>query len=83
MSQIDPPAPDCPPNRFNPRKLRLSKWTARQPRNREKHFLVVELLEDESGNLLAVELQAVYSGRSQCLDWRELRDGARWRMGWH
>lgn len=83
MSQLDPPAANCPPNRFNPRKLRLSKWTARQPCNREKHFLVVDLHEDEAGKLLAVELQAVHSGRSQRLDWRELRDGARWRMGWH
>ncbi|THG86389.1 TIGR02450 family Trp-rich protein [Pseudomonas sp. A-1] len=83
MSQIEPPTPKNPPNRFNPRKLRLSKWTARQPCNREKHFLVVELLEDEAGNLLEIELQAVYSGRSQWLDWRELRDSARWRIGWH
>ena len=30
-------------NRFNPRKLRLSKWTACQPENCEKHFLVTDL----------------------------------------
>lgn len=87
MTQAEQPGPDCqpqsPPNRFSPRKLRLSKWTARLPSNREKHFLVIELHEDEVGNLLEVELQAVYSGRSQRLDWRELRDSARWRMGWH
>lgn len=71
-----------PMNRFNPRKLKLSKWTACQPKNREKHFLVTELLCDEDGTPVQVELQAVYSGRSELLDWRELRDEQRWRMGW-
>ena len=41
-------------NRFNPEKLLLSKWTARQPQNREKHFLVCELLRNEEGELLQV-----------------------------
>jgi len=27
-------------NRINPKKLQHSKWTAVQPRNKEKHFLV-------------------------------------------
>lgn len=70
-------------NRFNPRKLKLSKWTACQPSRREKHFLVTELLCDELGTPLQVELLAVYSGRSTLLDWRELRDAQHWRMGWH
>jgi tryptophan-rich hypothetical protein len=70
------------PGRINPRKLLLSKWTARQPRNREKHFLVTELHCDEEGEVLAVELQAVLTRRSERIDWRLLEDGERWRMGW-
>lgn len=70
-------------NRFAPAKLRLSKWTARQPRNREKHFLVLDLLHDEQGVLLQVELQAVHSGRSEWIDWRLLRDEHAWQLGWH
>lgn len=69
-------------NRFNPRKLLLSKWTAAQPENREKHFLVTELFRDEEGSVLSIELQAVLSQRSERLDWRQLQDGQRWRMGW-
>lgn len=69
-------------HRFNPAKLHLSKWTAVQPREREKHFLVTELYRDEEGTVLAVELQAVLSKRSWRLDWRELRDAQRWKMGW-
>lgn len=67
---------------LNPRKLLLSKWTARQPQQREKHFLVSELFCDEQGTVLQVELQAVLTRRSERLDWHQLQDGERWLMGW-
>jgi tryptophan-rich hypothetical protein len=69
-------------HRLNPRKLLLSKWTARQPLNREKHFLVTELFCDEEGTVLQVELQAVLSQRSQRLDWQALENAQLWLMGW-
>ncbi|MGQ7959102.1 TIGR02450 family Trp-rich protein [Pseudomonas sp. SP16.1] len=68
--------------RLDPRKLLLSKWTAAQPRDRERHFLVIQLIRDERDDLLAVELQAVVSGRSQRLNWHELKDAQRWLQGW-
>lgn len=67
--------------RLNPRKLLLSKWTAAQPQNRERHFLVTELIRDEQDNILGVELQAV-TQRSQQLDWHQLQDSERWLQGW-
>ncbi len=69
-------------NRFNPNKLLLSKWTAALPTNKEKHFLVTELLHDELGTLLQVELQAVHSRRSEWVDWCILRDDQQWLLGW-
>jgi tryptophan-rich hypothetical protein len=30
-------------NKINPEKLLKSKWTAAQPKNREKHFMVTEV----------------------------------------
>ncbi|WP_017904334.1 TIGR02450 family Trp-rich protein [Pseudomonas asplenii] len=70
-------------NRINPRKLLLSKWTAAHPQNREKHFLVTELLHDETGTLLLeLELQAVLTRRNQRIPWQNLQDAERWRMGW-
>lgn len=68
--------------RLDPRKLLLSKWTAAQPQDRERHFLVIQLIHDERDRLLAVELQAVVSGRSQRLDWHLLKDPQRWLQGW-
>jgi len=70
-------------NAFNPRKLKLSKWTACQPVNREKHFLVTQLICDEAGVPVQVELQAVHSQRVELFDWSELRDDKRWKIGWH
>ena len=70
---------------INPRKLMLSKWTALQPQNREKHFLVVRVLQPEDPQLpvTEVELEAVYSRRSQIIPWKTLIDDTRWRQGWH
>ncbi|UST99784.1 TIGR02450 family Trp-rich protein [Pseudomonas siliginis] len=69
-------------NRINPRKLLLSKWTAAHPQNREKHFLVTELIRDEEGTVLDVELQAVLTQRSERLDWQVLKDSEHWLLGW-
>ncbi len=37
--------------RLNPAKLLLSKWTAATPRNKEKDFIVVKLIQPESSAL--------------------------------
>lgn len=70
--------------RLNPRKLLLSKWTAVEVRDKEKHFIVTRLVEpaDPSSPLREVEIEAVYSRRSRILPWRELCDPTRWRQGW-
>lgn len=68
---------------MNPRKLLLSKWTAVKPLHREKHFLVTDCQRDDEGNIVAVEIEAVLTRRSETLPWRQLQDPARWRAGWH
>jgi tryptophan-rich hypothetical protein len=71
-------------NPLSPKKLLLSKWTAVQPRNREKHFVVVRVIEPEPPALRIeqVELEAVHSRRMLQLHWRELTDTRVWRQGW-
>ena len=73
-----------PAPRLNPRKLLLSKWTAVIPQQREKHFMVIKLIEPAAPGapVQQVELQAVLSRRSQVLGWRELTDTQQWRQGW-
>jgi len=69
-------------NRINPSKLLLSKWTAAQPQNREKHFLVTELFRDEEGTVVDIELQAVLTKRSERLAWQDLSNQDQWKFGW-
>lgn len=70
--------------KINPAKLLLSKWTAVKPLNKEKHFMVVKLLEPETPNarLEFVELEAVYSKRIMIINWRELTNADLWLQGW-
>ena len=79
MKPLNKPA--C--NQINPAKLRLSKWTAVTPRNKEKHFLVTKLNEDELGTVLTCTLEAVISHKEYECDWKELKDNTRWLAGWH
>ena len=56
-----------PARRLSPQKLKLSKWTAAKPANKEKHFMVVELVEpaEEGGPVIDIVLEAVHSRRRQ------------------
>ena len=69
-------------NPVNPKKLLHSKWTATEPRRREKHFIVTAVKTDASGAARGCTLEAVHSGNELSLDWRELKDPARWKIGW-
>ena len=69
-------------NRVNPKKLLQSKWTAAEPRHREKHWLVTKVQHDDAGVVQTCILEAVHSRREIELDWRDLKDAARWRVGW-
>ena len=39
--------PSTSSNQINPKKLRLSKWTAVNPKEKEKHFLVTKVIDAE------------------------------------
>ena len=71
-------------NPLSPKKLLLTKWTAVTPRHREKHFVVLRVIEPEPPSMRVeqVELEAVHSRRVHLLHWRELTDATLWRQGW-
>ena len=75
------------PPRLNPKKLLLSKWTAVQSLAKEKHFIVTRLVQPEGDAhppvpIIDVVIEAVHSGRSTTLAWRELTDTTCWLQGW-
>lgn len=82
-----PSTPDKPPTvrtRLSPRKLLLSKWTAVQPQDRERHFLVTAVVEPTTPGSPPeeVELEAVLTKRVLRLPWRALTDRSHWLQGW-
>ena len=70
-------------NRINPKKLLHSKWTAVTPKNKEKHFLVVDIDFDEEGLVVFCVLEAVVTKRKHPINWRDLKDSDKWKMGWN
>lgn len=73
-----------PRRRLSPKKLLHSKWTAVVPHNKEKHFIVTQvIMPDEVGAAIEwIELEAVHSRRSQRMHWRDLTTCERWVQGW-
>ncbi len=69
---------------LNPRKLLHSKWTAVNPRNKEKHFLVTGIVDPEppGSPVVSVEIEGVHSKRARIIAWRDLMDATHWRRGW-
>ena len=70
--------------RLSPKKLLLSKWTAVNPRNKEKHFLVTRVLGEQphATPINCLELEAVLTRRLYTLPWRALKDRSQWLQGW-
>ncbi|MEJ6515999.1 MAG: TIGR02450 family Trp-rich protein [Pseudomonadales bacterium] len=69
-------------NRINPKKLLHSKWTAVNPTNKERHFLISELEFDQEGDITLCLLEAVISNRSEPIVWQTLKNNEKWLQGW-
>ena len=69
-------------NQINPTKLFQSKWTAVKPKNKEKHFLVVEVNFDEDGVVVYCALESVINKKVIAVDWRDLKNSDNWKQGW-
>lgn len=71
-------------NPLSPKKLLLSKWTAVQVVDKQKHFLVSKIIQpsDVDAPVVDVEIEAVYSGAKRLIPWRQLQDDAIWKQGW-
>ncbi|WP_158967903.1 TIGR02450 family Trp-rich protein [Paraglaciecola sp. L3A3] len=69
-------------NNINPKKLLNSKWTAVEPLNKEKHFLVSDIEFDEEGIVVLCSIEAIMSKLCILIDWRDLKDETKWIFGW-
>ena len=73
-----------PLNPIHPKKLLLTKWTAVQPMNQQKHFLVSKVIlpEPPDEKIEFIELEAIYSKKIQVIPWRDLTNPEIWIQGW-
>ena len=67
---------------INPAKLMRSKWTAKAPLNKEKHFIVTQLIRSQDDLIVGCEIEAVLTNTRYQLDWRELQNPDKWKQGW-
>ena len=64
-------------------KIVSSKWTARQPVDRQKHFIVLDwVLGDDGTPTEMIEIEAVLTRHVRTVPWRELGSLEIWRTGW-
>ena len=69
-------------NAINPAKLLNSKWTAVKPKNKEKHFLVVEVNFDEEGVVVYCAVEAIIKKKRIAINWHDLKNSDHWKQGW-
>ena len=67
---------------INPSKLLHSKWTAVNPENKEKHFIVTRLIRNDLDEVHLCEIEAVINKKIYIIDWKELKQSNSWRQGW-
>lgn len=70
--------------KLNAKKLLHSKWTAVSPVNKEKHFIISQVIAPDLPNTAIefIELEAVCSQRKQILSWQSLSNHQVWKQGW-
>ena len=61
-------------------KILNSKWTALEPANRERHFLVIRIADHKERTL---KLECVVTKSVQIVAYVELAQSGRFRSGWH
>lgn len=69
-------------NRINPKKLLNSKWTAVEPKDKQKHFMVTKMKFDDDGEVSLCLIEAVLTRKETAIDWQELTDHKVWLQGW-
>jgi tryptophan-rich hypothetical protein len=69
-------------NKVNPKALLNSKWTAMLVNNKEKHFIVIDVEFDEEQKVSLCVIEAVINNQQYPINWRDLKEPIKWKMGW-
>jgi tryptophan-rich hypothetical protein len=69
-------------NKVNPKALFKSKWTKSQISKKEKHCVVIEVEFDEDKVVTLCVVEAVITNQQYEINWRDLKDPLKWKIGW-
>jgi tryptophan-rich hypothetical protein len=69
-------------NKVNPKALLNSKWTAMNVNNKEKHFIVIDVEFDDEQKVSLCVIEAVINNQQYQINWRDLKDPTKWKIGW-
>jgi len=81
-SRVKRPSVNESINPVNHKSLLHSKWTKLTVFNKEKHFIVTELELNEDKKIIRCVIQAVINQAEYDINWRSLKDGNEWLIGW-
>jgi len=70
-------------NKFNPKKLLNAKWTAQKVVQKERHFIITELIwNDTETQVVGCILEAVINKNQYQISPESLKNSDDWLMGW-
>lgn len=69
-------------NKVSPKSLIQSKWTKVDVTNKEKHFIITVVKFDDDQKVISCVIEAVMTNNEYAIDWRELKNSNRWKIGW-
>lgn len=69
-------------NRLSPKALLNSKWTAVNIKNKEKHFIVIDVEFDDEKQVTDCIIEAVMTKSTYSINWRDLKLKDQWLIGW-
>lgn len=69
-------------NNVNPKTLLHSKFTKQIITNKEKHFTITKVEFDDEKRVIQCVIQAVITNNEYNIEWRELKDSSKWKIGW-
>tara|TARA_B110000467_G_C18298274_1_gene469551 strand:- start:644 stop:886 length:243 start_codon:yes stop_codon:yes gene_type:complete len=69
-------------NKVSPKALLNSKWTKIEVNNKEKHFVITKITVDENQSITECTIESVMSHNEYEINWRELKNSHRWKIGW-
>lgn len=69
-------------NKVSPKALMHSKWTKMNVDNQEKHFVITKVIFDDKQLVIECVIEAVISHNEYPINWRDLKNSLRWKIGW-